>query len=131
LAGYAGHQRRLFDPYQYTFLQHLHPLNKWTSYFAFILAASQITFVYNFFKSVFAGSKAEVNPWEVGTLEWTLPSPPLHHNFDIIPTVLRGPHEYANPEVKKALGRDWIGQTEKLPKTEKAPAEPAAAASGS
>jgi cytochrome c oxidase subunit I len=127
VAGYGGHQRRLFDPYQYTFLQHMLPLNRWTSYFAFILAASQVTFVVNFFKSVFAGSKAESNPWEVGTLEWTLPSPPVHHNFDVVPTVFRGPHEYANPEVKKALGRDWIGQTEELPKSEKA-SEPAAAA---
>ncbi len=120
VAGYGGHQRRLFDPYQYTFLQHMQPLNRWTSYFAFILAASQITFVINFFKSVFAGSKAEMNPWEIGTLEWTLPSPPVHHNFDVIPTVVRGPHEYANPEVKRLLGRDWIGQTEELPTSEKA-----------
>jgi cytochrome c oxidase subunit 1 len=130
-AGYAGHQRRLYDPYQYTFLQHLHGLNKWTSYFAFILAASQMTFVINFFKSVFAGSKAEQNPWEVGTLEWTLPSPPVHHNFDVVPTVHRGPHEYANPAIKKALGRDWIGQDEPEPTAgEEAPAEPAVAASG-
>jgi len=131
VAGYAGHQRRLFDPYQYAFLQNLHPLNKWTSYFAFSLAIGQLPFVINFFRSVFGGSKAEVNPWEVGTLEWTLPSPPVHHNFDTIPTVYRGPHEYANPEVKKALGRDWIGQTEEFPKSETAPAKPAAAAGAS
>ena len=31
-----------------------------------------------------------------------MPSPPPHHNFDVIPTVVRGPHEFANPEVKKA-----------------------------
>jgi len=129
VAGYAGHQRRLFDPYQYTFLQHLQPLNRWTSYFGFILAASQVTFVVNFFQSVFAGTKAEQNPWEIGTLEWTLPSPPVHHNFDVIPQVHRGPHEFSNPEVKKTLGRDWIGQDEELPKTGKAPAAPAAAAS--
>ncbi len=129
VAGYGGHQRRLYDPYQYTFLQHLQPLNRWTSYFGFILAASQVTFVVNFFQSVFAGSKAEKNPWEIGTLEWTLPSPPVHHNFDVIPTVHRGPHEYANPEVKKALGRDWIGQDEELPKSGRAGAEPTAAAS--
>ncbi|MEK6608333.1 MAG: cbb3-type cytochrome c oxidase subunit I [Myxococcota bacterium] len=115
LVGYAGQQRRLYDPYQYTFLAHLRPLNQWTSFFAFALGLSQLPFIYNFFQSVFAGAKAEQNPWQVGTLEWTLPSPPPHHNFDTIPTVLRGPHEYSNPEVKKALGRDWIGQTENLP----------------
>jgi cytochrome c oxidase subunit 1 len=129
LAGYGGHQRRLYDPYQYTFLQHLHPLNKWTSYFAFALAIGQLPFVINFFRSVFAGTKAEQNPWEVGTLEWTIPSPPVHHNFDTIPTVHCGPHEFANPDVKKALGRDWLAQTEEMPKSEKAPAKPAAAAS--
>jgi cytochrome c oxidase subunit I len=129
VAGYGGHQRRLYDPYQYTFLQHLLPLNRWTSYFGFILAASQVTFVVNWFQSIFAGAKAEKNPWEIGTLEWTLPSPPVHHNFDVIPTVHRGPHEYANPDVKKALGRDWIGQTEELPNSGTAGAEPAAAAS--
>jgi cytochrome c oxidase subunit 1 len=129
--GYAGQQRRLYDPYQYPFLQHLHPLNKWTSYFAFALAIGQLPFVINFFRSVFAGTKASDNPWEVGTLEWTLPSPPVHHNFDVIPTVHCGPHEYANPDVKKALGRDWLRQTEEIPKSEKAPSKPAAAAGAS
>jgi cytochrome c oxidase subunit 1 len=131
VAGYAGHQRRLYDPYQYSFLQNLHPLNKWTSYFAFALAIGQLPFVINFFRSVFGGSKAEMNPWEVGTLEWTLPSPPVHHNFDVIPTVHRGPHEFANPEVKKALGRDWLGQAEEFPDSQTAPAKPAAAAGAS
>jgi cytochrome c oxidase subunit 1 len=116
IAGYAGHQRRLYDPYQYTFLAHLKDLNRWTSYAGFILGASQLLFVVNIFRSLFAGEKATQNPWEVGTLEWThASSPPVHHNFDVIPTVLRGPHEFANPAVKKALGRDWIGQCEPMP----------------
>ena len=115
IAGYSGQQRRLFDPYQYVFLHHLQPLNQWTSYFAFVLGASQLIFVYNFISSVFAGAKATDNPWEVGTLEWSIPSPPPHHNFDVVPTVQRGPHEYSDPEARKALGRDWIGQWEALP----------------
>jgi cytochrome c oxidase subunit I len=114
-AGYAGQQRRLYDPYQYSFLSHLKPLNQWTSYFAFVLAFGQIFFIWNFFRAVFAGKKAQQNPWEIGTLEWSIPSPPPHHNFDQIPTVYRGPHEYGNPDVKKALGRDWIGQSENVP----------------
>jgi cytochrome c oxidase subunit I len=115
IAGWSGHQRRLFDPYQYKFLENLHPLNKWTSYGAFILGAFQLVFVVNFFYSLAKGKKAEKNPWQVGTLEWTVPSPPPHHNYDKIPVVLRGPHEYANPEVRKILNRDWIGQDEELP----------------
>jgi len=115
ISGYAGHHRRLFDPYQYAFLEHLLPLNRWVSYFAFALAAIQALYAVVFIKSVFAGEKAEQNPWEVGTLEWTeCTSPPAVHNFDPIPVVVRGPHEYADPEVKKILGRDWISQTEAL-----------------
>jgi cytochrome c oxidase subunit I len=116
VAGFSGQQRRLYDPYQYTFLQHLLPLNRLTSYAAFLLALAQLPFVYNFFKSVFAGAKAEQNPWQVGTLEWTnASSPPPHFNYATIPTVHRGPHEFANPEVKAALGKDWVGQAEELP----------------
>jgi cytochrome c oxidase subunit I len=115
IAGYSGQQRRLYDPYQYTYLQHLKSLNMFTSYAAFFLGISQLVFIYNFFVSVFAGKKAEQNPWEVGTLEWELPSPPKYHNFDVVPTVLRGPHEYANPEALKHLGRDYLTQTEELP----------------
>jgi cytochrome c oxidase subunit 1 len=116
VAGFSGQQRRLYDPYQYTYLQHLLTLNRFTSYAAFLLGLFQLPFVYNFFRSVFAGEKAEQNPWQVGTLEWThASSPPPHFNYATIPTVYRGPHEFANPEVKAALGKDWIGQGEELP----------------
>src|SRR5262249_13383871 len=84
-------------------------------FFAFALGIGQIFFIVNFFRSLFVGARAEANPWQVGTLEWTVPSPPAHHNFDVIPEVVRGPHEYANPDVRKALGRGWIGQTQPLP----------------
>ena len=115
VAGYSGQSRRLYDPYQYSFIKHLHGINLWTSFAGFILMAGQFVFVYNFIHSVVAGPKASMNPWEVGTLEWTIPSPPPHHNFDVIPTVLRGPHEFADPAVRERLGRDWIGQAEELP----------------
>jgi cytochrome c oxidase subunit I len=115
VAGYAGQQRRLYDPFQYTFLEHLRGLNKATSHAAFALGLSQLLFVVNFFRSMFAGKKAPANPWQVDTLEWETTSPPPHHNFDVVPTVVRGPHEYANPEARKLLKRDWLSQTEILP----------------
>ena len=124
IAGYSGQHRRLFDPFQYEYITHLKMLNRWTSFFAFALAGTQATFIVNFFYSIFAGKKASDNPWEVTTLDWTHTStPPVYHNFDIVPTVVRGPHEYANPDVKKRMGRDWIDQVEEL-------AEPASEAKG-
>jgi cytochrome c oxidase subunit 1 len=118
VAGYAGQQRRLFDPYQYELYRPLLGLNRFTSYAAFTLFAGQLFFVVNFLKSVF-GRRAEpagANPWQVTTLEWTdTTSPPPFHNFDRIPQVVRGPHELSNPEVLRLTGRDFAGQAEVLP----------------
>jgi len=117
LAGYAGQQRRLFDPFQYTFIQGLRGLNRWTSFFAFALFAGQFIFVWNFFRTLFGKAvRAGENPWQVTTLEWTATgSPPPFHNFDRIPEVVRGPHEFSNPEVRRLTGRDFAGQSEVLP----------------
>jgi cytochrome c oxidase subunit 1 len=125
IAGYAGQNRRLYNPYEYTFLEHLQPLNQWTSYFAFALFASQLIFVYNLFHSMYKGPKAPNNPWNVGTLEWEISSPPPVHNFTVIPTVVRGPHEYSDPVASKLLGRDWLSQTEPYPTEPVAPDTPA------
>ena len=78
-----------------------------------ILGASQIFFLFNFFWSLFAGKKADRNPWQANTLEWTAPSPPPHGNFDVTPTVYRGAYEYSSPEVKE----DWLPQNLPLPRS--------------
>jgi cytochrome c oxidase subunit 1 len=116
LAGYAGQQRRLFDPYQYTFIRGLHGINLATSLVAFVLFAGQLVFVWNVFATLSRGKPAAQNPWEVTTLEWTATSsPPPFHNFDRIPLVVRGPHELGDPEVRRRTGRDFAGQAEVLP----------------
>jgi cytochrome c oxidase subunit 1 len=120
--GYAGMQRRLYDPSAYDFLKPLLPLNRLISRAAFVLGASQLIFVVNFFHSLWRGRRAEPNPWRVGTLDWTTPSPPPHHNFDRVPLVLHGPHELGNPAVIERLGRDFIAQDEELPDADAGPA---------
>ncbi len=74
--GLAGHMRRIYDPYQYTFLKDLQPINQFITISAFVLGASQILFFVNFFWSAFKGQKAGENPWNANGLEWTTPSPP-------------------------------------------------------
>jgi cytochrome c oxidase subunit I len=115
LLGYAGMQRRLPDPSAYAFLRPLIPLNRLVSNAAFVMGAAQALFVVNFVYSLFRGPRASANPWEVGTLEWTVPSPPPHHNFDRMPEVFVGPHELGHPSVIQKLGRDFLSQTEKIP----------------
>jgi cytochrome c oxidase subunit 1 len=113
--GLGGMPRRLVDPSAYAFLRPLLPLNRWVTRSAFVMGAGQLVFVVNFFYSLWRGPKAGPNPWQVGTLEWTVPSPPPHHNFDQIPVVKSGPHELGNPAVLAALGRDYLVQTEAIP----------------
>ncbi len=125
VSGYAGMPRRYADPTSAPYVAELQGLNTITSIAAFILGAAQLLFAYNFIKSRWWGKKCtEDNPWQVGTLEWTIPSPAPHYNFKEIPTVVTGPHEFSHP----ALGpdRDWISQTEPLPGTSPEPSSPAA-----
>jgi cytochrome c oxidase subunit 1 len=115
--GLGGMQRRLVDPSAYAFLRPLMPLNRWVTRSAFVMGVGQLVFVANFFHSLVRGQRATANPWQVGTLEWTVSSPPPHHNFDQIPVVHGGPHELGDPAVRLALGRDFLAQDEeRLPK---------------
>jgi cytochrome c oxidase subunit 1 len=108
--GLHGHMRRLYDPTQYEFLKPLQPLNTFISISAFLLFASQLIFAVNFIASWFTGAKAGPNPWHDNGLEWTVPSPPPHGNFEVTPTVYRGPYEYSSPLVEE----DWLPQDRRL-----------------
>ena len=99
--GVGGHMRRIYDPTQYEFLQPMQPVNVFITTSAFVLGAAQILFMLNFLWSLFAGRKAERNPWHANSLEWVAPSPPPHGNFEVIPTVHRGPYEFSPPGVSE------------------------------
>ncbi len=110
ILGVGGHMRRIYNPTQYEFLQPLQGINVFITVSAFILGLSQIPFVVNFFWSLFGGKKAEKNPWQANTLEWTAASPPPHGNYETTPTVYRGAYEYSSPLVKE----DWLPQNKLL-----------------
>jgi cytochrome c oxidase subunit 1 len=111
ILGVGGHMRRIYNPLQYNFLVPLQPINIFITISAICLGFAQIPFVVNFFWSLFAGKRAEINPWHANTLEWVAATPPPHGNFgEVLPTVYRGPYEYSSPEVKE----DYLPQNIRL-----------------
>ena len=97
--GMNGEHRRIYD---YTNFPDL--ANPWavsmriTSTVALVvMLLFQFVFLFNFISSMLRGPKAEKNPWKSNTLEWTADSPPPHGNWREMPTVYRGPYEYATP----------------------------------
>jgi cytochrome c oxidase subunit I len=106
--GLEGMMRRLYDPSQYAFLEHLQPWQEFISISVFFLAAFQIIFFVNFAVSMWWGREAGPNPWKANSLEWSAPSPPPHGNFQRMPVVYRGPYEYSHPDADE----DFILQTD-------------------
>ncbi len=113
VVGYAGMHRRIYNPFVYDFLKHLIPINTFVTWSAILMGFAQIFFVINFIHTIFfKKEKATDNPWDVGTLEWTIPSPAPVYNFKEIPVVKCGPHEFGNPALTN--GRDFQFQTEEI-----------------
>jgi cytochrome c oxidase subunit I len=107
--GMAGQPRRYSQFTELAYLQHLIPLNKFITYAALVTIGAQFIFVINLFWSMFKGPKANDNPWEATTLEWTTATPPPHDNFGgKTPVVYHGPYEYSVPGAPK----DYIMQTD-------------------
>src|SRR2546425_321545 len=107
--GIAGMPRRYAQFTEYEFLRSLHPLVVFVSIAAIFTVLAQLIFYFNLIWSVFKGKKAGNNPWETTTLEWTTATPPPHDNFaGVLPTVYRGPYEFAVP----GAPNDYVMQTE-------------------
>jgi cytochrome c oxidase subunit 1 len=61
--------------------------NMLSSIGAFTIATSVLIFIINVIYSLRRGEPAGNDPWDGRTLEWTIPSPPPHYNFEKIPVV--------------------------------------------
>jgi cytochrome c oxidase subunit 1 len=83
-AGMLGMPRRI---YTYDSGQGWDSFNMMSTIGAYILVVAGAVFAYNFFRSRKHGAIAGANPWNAGTLEWTIPSPPPVYNFAVVPTV--------------------------------------------
>ncbi len=98
IQGMAGVSRRLHTPGMYAHYQAVHGTDVFMSICAWVLGATQLLFIVNFFMSLKSGKKVTSdNPWNATTLEWAAPTPPPHGNFDKRPEVHRGPYDYNLP----------------------------------
>ncbi|OKH19948.1 cytochrome c oxidase subunit I [[Limnothrix rosea] IAM M-220] len=64
----------------------------------FILGMSTIPFLLNMIGSWINGEQAPANPWRAIGLEWLVPSPPEHENFEELPVVVAEPYGYGKSE---------------------------------
>ena len=110
--GIVGMPRRFAQFTEYEYLKSLHPLVMFVSIAAIVTVLTQFLFYFNLIWSLIKGEKASENPWDATTLEWNTTSPPPHDNFaGVLPTVHRGPYEFAVP----GAPNDFLMQSEAEP----------------
>lgn len=108
VAGLQGMMRRIYSTQMYADLQSLAPLNAFISIAALVMGAAHLLFVVNAVYSLLKGPKAERNPWQATTLEWTTDSPPPHGNWEgEPPTVHRWAYDYSVP----GYSEDFVPQS--------------------
>jgi cytochrome c oxidase subunit 1 len=96
--GLAGIPRRYYENTNFPLFDQFTDINQMISMFAFLGAIAQFFFFFNFFYSIFRGTKAPQNPWGSTTLEWTAPMKHMHGNWPgKIPEVHRWPYDYNKP----------------------------------
>ncbi len=96
--GLAGLPRRYYTNSAFPMFDGLTDVNSVITFFALAGAAIQVFFIFNFFYSIFKGTKATENPWKANTLEWTTPIERIHGNWPgEIPTVHRWAYDYSKP----------------------------------
>ena len=113
--GMAGLPRRYYTNTNFPYFDDLLEVNVVISVFAFITAAGQLFFLYNFIHSMFYGKMASKNPWDSTTLEWTAEVKHIHGNWDgPIPEVHRWPYDYSKLNKDNSdyvlPGQDYVPQ---------------------
>jgi len=98
IIGIQGMPRRYFD-----YLPQFQTGHVISTIGGFILFIGLILMVYNLVRSIRKGELAPANPWHGVTLEWQIPSPPSHENFDVIPEIKTKPYFFGPPDESKSF----------------------------
>jgi cytochrome c oxidase subunit 1 len=89
IIGLQGMPRRYYDYLpKYAEGHFISTMGSW------VLAAGLLLMFWNLWRGIRHGKPVGRNPWGAATLEWMVPSPPPHHNFDTEPVVTHGPYDY-------------------------------------
>ncbi len=89
ILGANGMPRRYFD-----YIPAFTSLNQISTLGSYMIGIGMIIGIITIIRAIKCGELAPANPWGAKTLEWTISSPPPHHNFDVEPTITAGPYEY-------------------------------------
>jgi cytochrome c oxidase subunit 1 len=90
IVGYLGMPRR-YHAYPPEFQIY----NVLSSAGASILGVGYLLPLIYFIWSIKYGRRAPANPWRATGLEWQTASPPIKHNFDVMPVVTKPPYDYS------------------------------------
>jgi cytochrome c oxidase subunit 1 len=91
IVGLQGMPRRSYD-----YLPQFQSGHVLSTVGAFILITGLLLMVYNLIRGARKGEVAPANPWKGVTLEWKIPSPPPHENFDDIPVITSKPYLFGD-----------------------------------
>jgi cytochrome c oxidase subunit 1 len=89
ILGYMGMPRRY-----HAYPPEFQVLNVLSSAGAALLGVGYSLIVITLVYSLIKGRKAPANPWGATGLEWTIPSPPITHNFHEMPVVTQEAYDY-------------------------------------
>ena len=98
ILGIQGMPRRYFD-----YLPQFQTGQIISTIGGFILFSGLIIMVGNLMWHARRGAIAPANPWKGVTLEWQIPSPPPHENFDEIPEITHAPYLFGTGSENKTI----------------------------
>ena len=97
--GSQGMPRRYFS-----YIDQFQPFHQVSTIGSFILGIGFLLVIYYMLTSLRKKKSVGPNPWGSRALEWQIPSPAPHHNFDYTPVVVHGPYDYHKPMADFQLG---------------------------
>jgi cytochrome c oxidase subunit 1 len=93
VVGWMGMPRRYYD-----YTPEFQPPQVVSTVGSWFLAAGLLILIVHLFRAARHGELADANPWGGSTLEWTVPSPPIQENFEVLPEVKHGAYYYGGAD---------------------------------